>query len=488
MKKELLLLNKQSKNIKTLSSDNNLTHPFLSYYSLIDVLHDKCEDKLEYFSFRMYNRVRRGAMNFVGTGLNWLFGTVDANDKANYDKIIENLENNQVELNKEFMSSYTLNRIMNDKLNQTFHVISNNQLSISSLSKNNSKAIDRLSIENDFQLLINRYQLLLTTLDEITTSTSFCRNHQLHQSIIPSNALISQMKNLDTSVRSQLPFPLTIDYIFAYEEILSIDCTYKNGILYYFVKIPIYSTTPYMLKRLRPIPSIVQSIPLTIQPTYETILQNQKEIIPAVNCKWTTPVLCDKIPPHYDVSCEEDILIHQNSRKCSHISEPLFNSLELLENTNQFIMYGAPNNSFVKICNDSIPKEISLTGIWLIQPNNCQIKYKGHFMDYKYDPNKTDYLPFPGSLQLTHLLNVSLNLQEVEFTVPEEPIQLKTLSFLHSEMTFEYWIVCCVLTGSLLLGYYFLRCHYQLKRNPAHPDTIELVKPPKIIGIPISAK
>lgn len=124
-----------------------------------------------------HNRVKRGLINGIGTALSWLTGTMTADDKEYYDKVIKEVEQNNFKVEHNIEKGYKLNKRIIDQFQQDIKIINKD------FTKEQNE-ITEVEKEIKLQQLYIQLNHVYTKINDLTLTLELCRLGIVHTTII----------------------------------------------------------------------------------------------------------------------------------------------------------------------------------------------------------------------------------------------------------------------------------------------------------------
>ena len=204
------------------------------------------------------NRNKRGLINIIGSAANFMFGTLDQEDKENLENQIKNLDNNS---DLEFLKkqtkiiSSTLIELENNRI-----MINNHTKIINEVIKSEGKELDRhssqlhaLRLENLFKLF---YDLVSDEVSNIERAVVDIQHGILNPNIISYQDIIDELKEviMHNPINHILPVNLDKPDIALLTKIIKMGILIENNILYFIIKVPLILNEDFKVVKLYPIP------------------------------------------------------------------------------------------------------------------------------------------------------------------------------------------------------------------------------------------
>lgn len=204
------------------------------------------------------NRSKRGLINIIGSAANFMFGTLDQEDKENLENQIRNLDNKS---DLEFLKKQT--KIMSStliELENNREMINNHTKIINEIIKSEGKELDRhssqihaLRMENLFKLF---YDLVLDEISNIERGIVDMQHGVLNPNIISYQKIIEELKDviMHNPTNNILPVHLENPDISLLNKIIKMGILVEGKILYFVIKVPLILNEEYKIIKLYPIP------------------------------------------------------------------------------------------------------------------------------------------------------------------------------------------------------------------------------------------
>lgn len=194
----------------------------------------------ELLFFRI-NRRKRGLFNVVGKGLKFLTGNLDEDDAEEIGSRLKSIEENEENVVNFNNNLYKFNEHLDSELaNLTNHINSETTM-LNKLSKKVSQSINEIQYKLDLKIAMDslgmNIQLFLSHVIEIKQAISFSKVGILSANLLDeddiNNLTIDQYKNIKTGLFQD----------------------HESNVLFFVVKIPLYSDKKYFDLIIEPIPN-----------------------------------------------------------------------------------------------------------------------------------------------------------------------------------------------------------------------------------------
>lgn len=289
---------------------------------------------------------------------------------------------------------YTLSHQLIQNFNDTIQDIKHNEillkskiLTLSHLAKQDAIDVDILFATDLLNQLLLLYNIILNILQDIENSLTFCKLNALHPSIIKPNELFNELYKISYYYPNKLPFSLKHENILDFESIIKVNCKVDANQIMYFLSVPIDYDTEFELYYMLPIPTKHNSEFSIINPNTKYLLKSIKDnSIKPLNNKCTKGKVyhCpSQSQVNYKATCEEQILLFDNSSQCSFNKlEITHNHIELIPEINQYLAV-CPQAETIKIkCQDQLESK-TLFGIYLLKEESCKIYFHEEALSFK---------------------------------------------------------------------------------------------------------
>lgn len=261
------LLNQNYQNINETSN----------HFKVINMIKENVETKLS--EILPQTRQKRGLINGIGSIFKSITGNLDADDGIRYDKLIQQLRDNQVKITGSMKIQSSLSVKLIDEFKIKIQKISNNQNILQERINQITKVIKESNLEvivlkDTLARIINIYEIVLSILQDIENSISFAKLGIIHPSIIKPNDLLNELTLLSKYYNpNQIPIQIKSDHLESIMKILKLKCfIYKNQITY-IINVPITFVEDFELFRLYPVP-----IPTSVEGQFKVIIPKSKFI------------------------------------------------------------------------------------------------------------------------------------------------------------------------------------------------------------------
>ncbi|XP_050296181.1 uncharacterized protein LOC126736032 [Anthonomus grandis grandis] len=443
---EMNKLHRKSINITTLL----IKHPqYLpdnyDYLKILDLIQNRVENKLKELVPHP-NRMKRGLINIVGSAIKVITGNLDAADGERYDHLIDELQKNDNKLSQSVMNQNSLILSVIKKFNNTILQIAKREEmlefrinQIADVLKDFDHTQNSNNIRNILDALVNVYEFIDSTLQDLENSITFAKLKTMHPSIIKTTDLFNDLKQFEQRVGSnQLPIKIELENMLLIEKIIKISSYILNNRITFILHVPVTFNENFEIFHLYAAPVLVQSRFKVILPRNKYIIKNklhyayQSQACQEVS---TQLFLCDKSNLQ-DVQesspCEVQLLSYVKSTSiCSQIQVVLNHIIiNQLASSNNWL-FVLPKEALVLLKCQAQEEEVQLIGSYMVNiPNNCLAKVNELIITN--DDKPTNFSPQPLLFPDLNKINEPLPLLNLSFTSTD--VKLDELQELQSQI------------------------------------------------------
>lgn len=277
------------KNVRKQESLNHLSLFLIGKIKNVFSLTEIILDKINTF---FIHRKKRGLINAIGKAQNWLFGTLDSDDKEQIDKYFELIHSNENKLHDDLKTQQSLLKQIVNIYGKTFKNLSDNQVILETQIKYLSKEIASIvnveqafSFSNIIDNLLLQLQTIQHIINNLEIAISFAKLNILHSTIIQPNQLKLAIKKL-TEIYTIERIP-KFQNLINYYSLFSTQVFFQNNIIVFKIHTPIISSK-YKYFQL-------YSIPINNQ----TIIPDQPYLLLNAYDYWSTMERCPTIERRY---------------------------------------------------------------------------------------------------------------------------------------------------------------------------------------------
>lgn len=308
---------------------------------------------------------RKRALEFVGNGLNWAFGLMDADDAREYSEKINKLigENDRVKINAQDHIGFIRETI--DHLNDSFVDISEQMKAI-----NNKITLQRTDLDTKLRVM----EIEAEILKMIVILRNLMAQHQRKSSMLLrslENAVSGRINQLIPTVRLEKDL-IAVQTALPLDQMLPVDFTKENPLSIFKysksaaslfgsrfllqIKLPIIQRMPYEAYEIVPIPTTIGNKVVIVNSVLKFVLVSKEvaEYIPItqseLDASITSPSGEKFITPfentHLDFSrnCEMTVFMAPHKKAIENIC-----TLDIIPKMNYFIALNHNNTYFVVI-------------------------------------------------------------------------------------------------------------------------------------------
>ena len=371
-----------------ISKNNDYSYDTSNYCKILSFIRNKVEIKIREILPQPI-RTKRGLINGLGSIFKAISGNLDYADGERYDKLIRELQNNQINLANNIKNQNTLSVALIDKFNNTIQQIRHNEklletriYQISYFIKNQTFRENIIFIKDLMNQIINMYEILNSILQDIENSISFAQLQIMHPSIIKTADLFYELKRLQSYLnKDQFPVEVTLENMHLFLKLIKINSFILNNKITYILHVPITYFENFKYYHLFSIPIFFESQFKAIIPRNKFLAKNELHYAFLSNP-------CDEILPQRficpkedikevkeDNPCEIQLLDVKNTSACQKTQIKISRSLiRRLGDSNQWIAL-LPKQEILKLkCAKQEEIRKPIAGTYLIDlPIGCQI-------------------------------------------------------------------------------------------------------------------
>ncbi|XP_026680062.1 uncharacterized protein LOC113467830 [Diaphorina citri] len=387
---ELDGLNQQFKSIKEATANKtHLGKELENYNRIVSYLQTSSQDKINTINFSYSpKRTKRAFFPQIGSIVKTITGNLDSTDAERYDLIIQNILKNENNIQKQLDLQYTFNNEAVKRFELTVQNIQHNEeilrnkiLQLGEVFT--EEGISALMIAEDaFHQLVTLYSSLLSILQDVENSLTFCRAKIYHPSILRPSELHSELEKLKSTHGNKIP--LEINNISDLQKLLNVDCRIENSKIIYFISFPINQDIQYDLYFLKSIPSLSELGFTTVIPKNHYFLKSGSSIKPLNDiCEQGSSFQCfQKNVVNSIKECERQILQGEKPESCKYVTlEINENHIDFIPQINMFIVV-FPHRETIKMEFENEIEIKELQGIYLIESNQGNLIFRNQVLKF----------------------------------------------------------------------------------------------------------
>lgn len=177
-----------SKHNDYITDNSHKVRDVINYFKIVNHTKILINEKLEIILLENKLRSKRGIANGLGSVVKILTGNFDAYDGEKYDKLLQQIKDKQNDIVSQVNDQYSVSINIIREFNKTVNIINENMNELSDkLLLVNEKINDSIEIEKIRDLLNQLnilYNIILSLIQDIENSLTFCKLGVLHPSII----------------------------------------------------------------------------------------------------------------------------------------------------------------------------------------------------------------------------------------------------------------------------------------------------------------
>lgn len=370
--------------------------PFINEFYNIQLqtqnIHDMTLDKFE--QLFPSTRVKRGILNPIGSLIKIITGNLDHDDALRYDKLISNVKNDQIVLDKKLT---IVCQILNSLINST-ETLQNNTLILDERLKRIERIVTYVATKENnalyatyvlsmFSVFINNFRTLYIAISEIETALALSKVSVLHQCIINSTELITVLESI--SKFDNLVYTVSLSNLVRIERTMTVKTYIKDSQIMFIIEIPLTDGNVYNYFKIYSVPILNTHTNRTsiIVPNYPYLLAKNSKYLPAASP-------CDEISAD-EFLCKEDDLIPYPEPSCVerlmrfdtdlNICVPIIVEIEDIKIQRigplDWIIFSRSSNLMTEKCPSDVTRK-QVQGTFLLTINeDCELYLKGNKID-----------------------------------------------------------------------------------------------------------
>lgn len=450
--------------IKTISLTNNVTAT--NHLNHIKLLAANIQNKLDHLLLNhARTRTKRGLINGLGTAISWITGNMDANDKAKYDNLIDQIERNEEKLETNVNERIIINDRMINQFNADLTILNKNSQKIKKYFEQIDEIDKETKAEQQYILILVNLMLLQTRVNDIDQSLEFCKSNTIHSSILPHSELLDLIKTTDV--------PLISHEFGILWELGKVYCSLSYNKIHYFIQFPI-KTTPiesyFLLSHPTKLGTIIPEKSFIVKDRY-SLSSSDKCIILMDNyyCEKKTMNIINN-------ECIRLLLFERKITSCSIIKSNVSSIFKYVPMIDMYLSYDEP--SIVVNTSGKIKVHTLYTSSLVkLEPNETLLGEKAFKQYFETETFLIESVPSLETIQSNYSFE-----QLHRFNVENKGIP----SLLFKETTINHNLILYIISGIiilLLITYIVHNYKYHLKLKslliarhvrPSAPEETEL--------------
>lgn len=428
-----------------------------NYNNIILHLRDSIDEKLASINLgEKTKRPKRSLYNEAGTFIKGFTGNLDAGDGERYDRILKDLTTNANNLQYQMNLQYTFNKESVRKFEDTVRKIEHNEIvlkaridQLANITEGTVTMSQLIVTKELFNQIIILYSTLVSILQDIENSLTFCRMGIYHPSILKSNDLISILKHVSVNTK----IPLNFYSLSEIQSLITVKCKIESNKIIYFLSFPVNYETLYKMYLLLSIPSFNNNGITTIIPKNRYFLRSNTTVKPLNSaCELGNPFQCYQRNLDPKISnCELNTLLHENTSACQQtLLEITENYVQLIPEINQYLVV-FPFKETLRFESEYQTEIKELQGIYLVELDRDNLIFRNEKINYELEshgkpiilsdisvvPNKTLISPHKIKLHNPRINDININQWEPQV--------------LDVENSQIYWHVLSILTLAIVV-------------------------------------
>lgn len=384
------------------------------------------------------NRQKRGLFNIVGTGLQFLFGTMDDRDRQDIEehlKIIETNDHNEIlNLNKQI--------IINDKFNKQIKILTD---TLNNETKEIIKKIDNFIGTYDYEKDIAKIQYEIKLRENL---------EYLHEDIekIKEVIMTSRLGVLSRDILTTEEIEHHNIQLNNLEDIQLSLALYKNNIIF-VIKLPVFTNETYQKLYIQPIPNKYNNMQLKIN-KHLYLTNNQ--------IMYEDTKYLKKLKEIKD-NCIENLF--NKHMHCNFIKNENEKILEI--GNNNLILINVKQQELNQTCNK---QRIFVKGNYLLKFQNCQIRINNEI----YEKNNYKYEPIiPNTILNINFTKIEdLSFKELHYENINNLKEIEELKYNYKKSNLTIYLIIVIIVTTLIIYVCIKIKNYKRKINNVNLPTV----------------
>lgn len=339
-------------------------------------------------------RSKRGILNPLGSIIKVITGNLDHDDAVKYDKLISNLNQNQIIIarkltlvSKMFESFINVTETQNQNSIQFHNRLTKVETLLRDLASNQNNWIFVTYLTGLFNVFTSSFRTIFVRLSEIETALALSKVSILHQSIVNSTELLHHLTLISHS--GSLVYPPTETNLLKIENSICVKSFIKGNQITFIMEIPITDNSTYSYFKVYSLPIFHESEnkTLAIIPKYPYLMAKGLTYLPLIKpCRPLSAddqFLCtaDNQALYYEPTCLEQLMkFADNLTSCKQHQVQIEKIKVQQVNTDSWLLYSRLRTTLTKQCGHEVSKQF-VFGTYLMTINEpCDLEIGGiHF-------------------------------------------------------------------------------------------------------------
>lgn len=423
-------------------------------------------------------RIRRALFPDLGTLVKITTGNLDSTDEHRYNKILEDLNNNDKRLQKQIELQYSLTHEaiarFDNMIKNIEHSESAIQHKLSLLVNITDTAItvkDVFTAKDAATQLIFHYNTIITILQDLENALTFCKLRIYHPSILPLEDLKMQIEKIKLLRHLNIaPDDLNISEV---QKLIKVDCTVEKNKILFFLSFPINYDTTFELYHLMPLPTTQNNTYVAIIPNNNYFLKS-RNVVKTLNgpCVLGNPFYCSQTNVNINNNkCEQQVLLNGSTKQCEYVQlEVPENYLEFIPDINQYLGV-FPCEDILRVESQDHDEVKEVQGVYLIEPAlNNRILFRDHVLSFQEKASGKPIILHPEDNIISNVqVHSSLRLKNLQLATMD-PNQIRKL-MMENENN-ENWNFVNIILFVLILSFLIIQgvLKFYKKWTLKHPN------------------
>lgn len=410
---EIILSNIESNIDSTFSKSEDLL--------LIKQLENQIQKTKHNIKTLSLHRNKRGLINLGGNVFNWLFGTMDHDDKLEIEEHLKTIDFNNNNLINNFNKQIKINNDLQSNIKTLKNRIDENQI-LTLKSMNYTTDVTKRSIKNlHFLSILSDINILNSEIDKIQQNIVFAKHGIMSHSVLTDKEI--NEFNID---------------VFKYKEIKSSLLEYDSKLIF-AILIPNLTENLAIKYKIIPVPN----------DNNEEIYIENINIIEFKNKIYIDNGEINVKKLKLADNCTNN-LMNESYEQCHKIIKK---NIEIMEiDSNMILVKNSKNDTLLSNCDYA---KYKLNKNVLIKFNNCTLKIND-VMFSNIEKTVTNHIILPNYLSINKV-NLKMNIEDIHLKQIEnirEITELKSTHKVNTIMTYSFITIIMIIILMILIAYF----------------------------------
>lgn len=397
-------------------------------------------------------RFKRGLIDPLGSVVKLITGNLDHTDALRYDRLITQLQNNQIVATKRltlvteiFDSLINTTETMNKNAVAMENRLKRVEIILREFSDKGNNVLFSTYISSIFSIIISSFRTIFIRLSEIETALALSKVSILHQALLNSTELLYHLKDIAKS--ASLVYPPTEMYLLNLEETIRVKSYVKGNRITFVMEVPLTDNYTYNYYKMYSLPIFHESDnkTFTIFPKYPFLLAKGNKYSPIERpCRLLAAgehFLCtpDNQVTYPEPTCIEQLMKFDNDLTYCTRREIRLEEIKVQRvNPDSWILFTRIHTTVTKHCDSDVSKQPVFGTYFLTLNEPCDLEINGVWLRHHRQAQLTGWTTPLPLVTLPHLpasVNISsagaLNMDGIAL----DEIKYMVYSLKHSEMS-----------------------------------------------------